>query len=126
MSEDKPVESQESMEEPKQRLRRSSNWVGGVVLIFVGLVFLLQNVTSLSLGNWWAIFILIPAVASLGQAWRLYREQGRISSAVRGPLTGGLILVLVAVIFLFNLDWGKVWPLFLIIIGLGALLSGLL
>jgi hypothetical protein len=45
---------------------------------------------------------------------------------VRGTLTGGLMLLLVTIIFLFNLDWGKVWPLFLIIIGLGALLTGLI
>jgi hypothetical protein len=126
MSEDKPVQSQEPMEEPRRRSGGSSAWIGGGALIGIGLVFLLQNITSISFGNWWTIFILIPAVASLGQAWRLYRQQGRISAAVRGPLTGGLILLLVAVIFLFNLDWGKVWPLFLIIIGLGALLSGLL
>lgn len=133
MSADKTVEvkapAAETNEPPEgereHRRSGSSTWISGVALIIIGLVFLLQNITSLSLGNWWALFILIPAIASLGQAWRGYRQQGKIGASARGSLTGGLILLLVAIVFLFGLDWGKVWPLFLVIIGLGALLTGL-
>jgi len=37
-----------------------------------------------------------------------------------------MILFFVAAVFLFGWSWGAVWPFFLIIAGLGALLSGLL
>ena len=106
--------------------RKNTAWIGGAVLIVIGVVFLLQNISGLNLGNWWALFILIPAVGSLATAWRLYQTHGRLTSAVRGPLIGGFILLLVSAIFLFNLDWGKVWPFFLIIAGLGALATSLL
>lgn len=106
--------------------RRNTAWIGGVVLIVIGIVFLLQNISGINLGNWWALFILIPALGSLATAWRIYQTHGRLTAAARGPLVGGFILLLVAVIFLFNLDWGKVWPLFLIIAGLGALATSLL
>jgi len=32
---------------------------------------------------------------------------------------GGAFPLLVALIFLFNMDWGRVWPLFLILAGVG-------
>jgi len=104
--------------------QRSPAWIGGVVLILIGIVFLARNLTGFELGNWWALFILIPAFGSLAQAWRLYQSSGgRLTPAARGPLTGGLILLLVAAIFLFDVDWGQVWPVFLIVIGVGALFT---
>ena len=101
-------------------------WVPGLVLMAIGAIFLLNNFTDFQLDNWWALFILIPAFGSLGNFWRVYRSHGRMSSDARGSLIGALILFFVAAIFLFGWNWGTVWPFFLIIAGLGALLSGLL
>lgn len=104
--------------------RKNNNWVAGVVLIAIGLIFLLSNVTNFHLDNWWALFILIPAVSNFGNAWNKFREHGTLSRSVRGSLTSGLIITLVASIFLFNLDWGLFWPVIIIIIGVSALLGG--
>lgn len=103
---------------------RNRNWVAGVVLITIGLFFLVSNLTGFTIDNWWALFILIPAISNFSRAWQSYQNDGRFSRAVRGSLTGGLILTLIASAFLFNLDWGLIWPLFLIIGGLAALLGG--
>ena len=111
---------------PEKHNREQMGWLGGAVLILIGVIFLLQNISGFSLNNWWALFILIPALASLGTAWRAYQAHGRLTAAVRAPLFGGLILLLVAALFLFNLDWGRFWPFFLIIAGLGALASALI
>lgn len=105
---------------------RNMAWVPGLVLIGIGALFLLNNFTDFELRNWWALFILIPAFASLGNFWRVYRGEGRLSGDARGSLIGSLILFFVAAVFLFGWSWGAVWPFFLIIAGLGALLSGLL
>jgi hypothetical protein len=118
-------QEQESQASPgRERRHRNNNLVAGVVIIGVGLIFLVSNVTGYHLNNWWALFILIPAIASFVNAWNAYREDGRWSKRARGGLFGGLIIGLVAVIFLFNLDWGNVWPLFLILGGLAVLLGG--
>ena len=111
---------------PKEEHRGRPAWLGGVVLIIIGVAFLLQNVSGLSLGNWWALFILIPAMGSLATAWRIYETHGHMTASVRGPLVGGIVLLMVTAIFLFNLDWGRVWPVFLIIAGGSALVAGLL
>ncbi len=123
----KDAEREEIFEEEKHApmARRSgNNWIAGVVLIAIGVIFLVSNVTDFHLENWWALFILIPAVSSFGNAFASYQRHGRITRAARGSLTGGLILSLIASAFLFSLDWGLIWPLFLIVGGLSALLGG--
>ena len=104
--------------------RMGGSWLGGFVLIALGAIFLLQNTTSWRLNNWWALFILIPAISSLANAWREYKAKGMIDSGISGTLVGGVMMLLVAIVFLFNLDWGAIWPVFLIVIGVGALLGG--
>lgn len=100
------------------------NLVGGVVLVAIGLIFLFANLTDFYLNNWWALFILIPAVANFAKAYESYRDHGRFTKQARGSLTGGLILTLIASAFLFSLDWGLIWPVFLIIGGAAVLLGG--
>jgi hypothetical protein len=118
-------QSPEEHPSPSPHSRRPA-WITGAVLILVGLVFLLQNVTGFSLRNWWALFILIPAIGSLTTAVSMYRRnEGKFTAASRGPLIGGLLLLTLTVVFLFGLDWGRVWPVFLIIAGAAAVLSSL-
>jgi UDP-N-acetylmuramyl pentapeptide phosphotransferase/UDP-N-acetylglucosamine-1-phosphate transferase len=79
---------------------------------------------GISLNNWWALFILIPAIGSLWTAWTIYQKNDRkFTAASTGPLIGGIALLMVTAIFLFNLDWGRVWPVFLIIAGAAVLLG---
>ncbi len=113
-----------SIEAEERNDSHSNNWLGGVILIAIGVIFLFSNISGFYLHNWWALFILIPAIGSFGKAWNGYRENGRLNGEARGGLIGGLILTLVASAFLFDLDWGMIWPLFLIIGGVGALLGG--
>jgi peptidoglycan/LPS O-acetylase OafA/YrhL len=98
-----------------------NNWWVGLALVLIGLVFLVQNFVGLSFGNWWAIFILLPAIWAFFRAWSFYQEDHTITRRVANAVYGGLFPFLVGMIFLFNLDWGKLWPLFLIILGVGAI-----
>lgn len=108
----------------RERTRASGPWLGGIILILLGFFFLAQNLGFATLDNWWALFILIPAVGSFATAWSIFQGNGnRMTGAVRGPLMGGLILAMVAAAFLLNLNWGLLWPLFLILIGVGALIT---
>lgn len=101
----------------------ASSWIAGLVLIGIGSIFLLTNLTGFELDNWWALFILIPAFVTLGNAIRAYRSEGRFGEESRGSLIGSLVLFFIASVFLFGWSWGTIWPVFLIIGGLGALLS---
>jgi hypothetical protein len=104
--------------------RQRPAWIAGGVLILIGIVFIIRNVTGVFFNNWWALFILIPALGSLVTSYQMYeRNDRRFTAASRGPLVGGVVLLAVAAVFLFNLDWGVVWPFFIILVGLGVLFS---
>ena len=118
------MSDQPSSGEPQEKSsRRGSPWIGGAVLIFIGLGFLLQNITGSELNNWWAIFILIPAFGMFTRTYRDYQSNGRVTPAGRGPLIGGLLLTFIAAAFLFSLDFGNLWPVFLILGGIALLLN---
>ena len=103
---------------------RQPAWIVGGALTLVGVVFLLRTVTGVELHNWWALFILIPAIGSLATAWQMFVRNGRrFTAASRGPLIGGLVLLAISAIFLFSIDWAIAWPFILIIAGAGVLLS---
>jgi hypothetical protein len=134
---DQPPESELEYQDPREmrreerRQRRAERrgaggWVGGAVLVILGLVFLLRNTGIFELENWWALFILIPALGSFATAWNNYRNSGgRLTAAVRGPLIGGFILLMVSAAFLFGLDFGLLWPVFLILGGIALLFNAL-
>ena len=113
-----------------RRRSREGNWPGipvvGLAIIAVGLVFLGRNFgMDLPLPErWWAIFILIPAAASLVSAARFYRVDGRFSSRVAGSATGGVLMLAVATILFLNLSWSMFWPVLVIIVGLGIVARG--
>jgi hypothetical protein len=98
-------------------------WIFGLVLIAVGVIFLLQNAgLPVLVGNWWALFILIPAVAAFGAAWNIYQQTGRFTPQAVELVTGGFVPLTIAVIFLFNFNFGYAWPVLLLVIGGGMLL----
>ena len=101
-------------------------WVGGLVLIGIGIVFLIMNLTDYQLNNWWALFILIPAIAPISNAVRVYRQEGRLGQEGRGSLLGGLIMLFIGSAFLFGWNWGNIWPVFLVMGGIGLLLNAFL
>jgi cell wall-active antibiotic response 4TMS protein YvqF len=100
-----------------------NGWIVGLVLIALGGVFLLQNAGLAVLpGNWWALFILIPAFAAFASAWTFYQQDRQFTPRVVGLITGGLVPLTIALMFLFNFDFGGGWPFLLIVIGAGMLL----
>lgn len=103
----------ELMDNPQMRV------VGAVALIGLGVIFLLRQygVDIPLFQNWWALFILIPGIGALWTGYNMYNRAGTWTQEARGAVGGGVVILLIALIFLLNLDWGKVWPLFLIVPG---------
>jgi hypothetical protein len=121
MSSDQASETSRHEHKPRQPA-----WIAGGVLILIGVIFLVRSAFGFELNNWWALFILIPALGSLGTAWQMFERNGRrFTAASQGPLIGGLILLAVTAVFLFSLDWGRIWPVFLILAGLAAVLTSI-
>jgi len=105
---------------------RHTGWFAGVILILLGVIFLLQQLNIPFLANWWALFILLPAVWAFAAAWDNYREAGHMTRRATGGLIGGLFLTVLALVFLLNLGGGFLWPALLIVGGAALLLTALL
>lgn len=120
-----PPDWRELRREERREMRGSWHggpWIGGVVLIALGVIFLLQNFGYPIPENWWALFLLVPAVGAFMSAWSSYQKSGgQITGAVRGGVIGGVLLTLLAGLLYFNIDFGKFWPVVLIVIGASLL-----
>lgn len=120
----KEAEKQTMAGETAERPARSAqSWIPGLALLILGVIFLVGNLTGYELQNWWALFILIPALVNFGNAWQSYKRHGRFGRGARSSFIGGLILTIVAATFLFDWEWDAIWPLFLILAGVGILLG---
>jgi hypothetical protein len=76
------------MRSRERRSEQRAGWIFGLVLIVVGSVFLLQNWgLPVLIGNWWALFILIPAIGAFTAAWTVYRQDGQFTPRVSGTTT---------------------------------------
>lgn len=109
----------------ERRQGRIGTSITGIVLIGLGVLFLLQNMGNLALmHNWWALFILIPAIGAFAKAWDEYRKaDSRLTRTASSEILSGLVLSLIAAAFLFELNWGLAGPALIILIGLGILLN---
>jgi hypothetical protein len=91
-----------------------------------GGLFLLRNTGTfdIPLKNWWALFILIPAIGSLDTARRLYRSAGnQLTAAAGGSLLVGVILTFLTAVFLFGLNMSYFGPILIILVGVGILVT---
>ena len=141
MNEQPPVNNPEPLSRHEARRQRhearhevlggggSLTWAAGIILILLGVGFLMQNMGSFSipLHNWWALFILLPALGSFEVALRTYKNNGnRLVPSARGSLLGGIVLTLITAIFLFDLNWTYFGPILIILAGISVLAGGML
>ena len=124
---DTPVQEEPAEPEPQPDARRGRDkdipWVPGLILIGLGVFFLINNITGFTLHNWWALFILIPAFGSFSSGVRELRAEGEFTREVWGAFFGGFVMSMIAAAFLFNLNWGLIWPVFLVLGGVGIFLT---
>ncbi len=118
-----PVPAPEQKPETTPHHKRNLPW-GGLILIVLGIVFLLQQLGRLSEHfNWWALFILIPAFSSFAAAWQASRSSGRFNAAARSAFGSGVVVLTVAILFLFDLNWTVYWPVMVIVAGFSMLIG---
>ena len=129
---DEPQRDWRDMRREERDLRRAGRgnwhggpWIGGVLLIALGVGFLARNFGYPLPQNWWALFLLLPGLAALSTAWSIYQRNGQqLNGGARSALIGGLILVLLSFLFFFDVNFGKFWPVILIVIGVSVLAGG--
>jgi hypothetical protein len=101
--------------------------IGAFILIGIGVIMLFSQFGIGFDFNWWAIFIALPGLAMLRNAYNAYQDHSKMSSneLVQGGL--GILLVLMALGFLFDIELGflwNLWPLALIAVGITMIIGG--
>ena len=120
------IDRQQRRDERLADPSRAGGWIAGLVLIVLGAMFLMRNTGTFDfpLQNWWALFILIPAVGALDSGFRTYRAAGnQLTAPARGSLLVGLVLTFVAAMFLFDISWTFFGPVLIILVGIGILFT---
>jgi LiaF transmembrane domain len=107
----------------KGRSRPYPNLTGGLVLILLGILFLLSEMGRIGWVDWWAYFLVGLGVIFVFEALvRAFSAEGRRGAG--GKVIAGLILIVIGGSHLIGFEqW---WPLILIAVGVGVLISGLL
>jgi hypothetical protein len=100
------------------------SWLPGITVILIGVIYLLTGFDEASRygKNWWAWFMALGAVYPLERAWVKYRAGVPISK-IAWLVTSGLYVLAFAGIFLLDADFGRAWPVLLIVAGIGAILQ---
>ncbi|RIK32619.1 MAG: hypothetical protein DCC56_02060 [Anaerolineae bacterium] len=105
----------------------SSNLWIGLAFIGGGALILLNQTGLLSIQfNWWALFILFPAIGSLSSAYNRYRATNNLfDMGVMMPALIGLFMLGLMVNLLsgngWDFNWNLFWPAIMIIMGLGMI-----
>ncbi len=124
-----PIDRREARRLRRAERRASYGGFGGLaagaLLILLGIVFLMQNLGdfAIPINNWWALFILIPAIVALNNAWQAFQENGRWTGRALGSGLVGMMLIMVTVTFIVNLDWAIWGPVWIIVAGVGILFT---
>jgi ABC-type multidrug transport system fused ATPase/permease subunit len=101
----------------QRRAGRHTGWFAGILLIGLGIILLLVQLNIPLVANWWALFILIPALWSFVAAWDAFQDASRLTRRGAWALTVGVLLTFLSFIFLFDLVASLYWPVLLIVGG---------
>lgn len=101
-----------------------NNAAQGGFQILLGIVFLLAIYGAASFGSRiWLVLGLVPIYWIGMKAYRLYREDGRISNRVVTTLISCLFPFVIIVAIIAGLDISRLWPIALIIAGATTILT---
>jgi len=114
---------QEIINESSKNRLWSATLLPGLFLILLGFYFLANKLTGFNLDNWWALFILFPAINNFSAGFSAMRRDGNLSRSARGHFFWSLILLLLATALLLGVNFGLLWPVFIILAGIGVLLG---
>jgi hypothetical protein len=107
-------------EDKKPRQETPPKITGGLILILLGVLFLMTEMDRISWTDWWAYFLVgLGGIFIIEALYRSFSAEGR--RGIGGKLAVGLILAVIGGSHLLGLqEW---WPLVLIAVGLGVLVS---
>ena len=93
--------------------------VGGIAMLIIFGAVLLATNGLVNIGDWWIVFIAIPAVSAVVAAIRRVSASGGLTGGAMASVLGAAALVLTVVALLVDKQVRVLWPAFLIV-GVGV------
>ena len=118
---------EESHDSNRDSKNQSPNLWLGLIFVFGGIALILNQLNLLPFElNWWALFIMLPATGFLSGAYNRFRSHGNLFSMdVAFSALIGLFMTALSFSLLvgaaWNINWNLLWPLILVLIGLGMI-----
>lgn len=98
--------------------KKETRYWTGALLVLLGIYLLLEKSGYIpELENWWALFIILPGLATIGSALKSLTDGGIITRRIIDRIASGVTIMFVGCVMLFGWRWSQIWPVFLIIIG---------
>ncbi|MBT3251895.1 MAG: hypothetical protein HN729_12775 [Candidatus Marinimicrobia bacterium] len=98
--------------------KKENRYWTGALLVLLGIYLLLEKSGYIpELENWWALFIVLPGLATIGSAYKSLMDEGIITRRIIDRIASGVTIMFVGCVMLFGWQWSRIWPVFLIIIG---------
>lgn len=108
----------------KKTIQISSIITATLIILIIGGFFLLRAFQIITIKNWWAIFIIIPAISSFGNLIEEISHKRPIALPLISSIAGILFSVMITLFFLFEWDWQKFAFYFILASGLILFQSG--
>lgn len=119
---EKDDRDEKSEKNEKQEDRMSSSIMGGLVLLWLGVSFLLREYGFIRYASWWSYFLVGLGLILFLRGVLMYSKTSNLRSA-QGFFIGGIIVALIGISDIIGLrNW---WGLILIILALYIILTGL-
>ena len=117
-------EKGEKAEKGSQRGGYIGAVIGGLVLVWFGISFFLQENSYLPSNTWWAYFLVGLGLILVFDGLLRYAE-GRYGL---GPIIGGAVVAAIGISSIAQLEWNvkaELWPFVFIAIGVVVLVGGI-
>ena len=113
-------EKHEKGEKTEKGGGRTGPFLGGMILIWLGLSFYLAQTTVIPWASWWAYFLTGLGVIIIVHALIRY-SRSEYRYPLTGSFVGGAIISIIGLAFLAGMS--DFWPIVLIIIGIAIIVS---
>lgn len=113
------------MKKSKKNPIQITNRITGAAILALLLVIVFVQRTNLEwLKNWWALFFLIPAIASINNSYTEIQNKKGFTFSLASNIVGIIFPFAICVVLLLGLTWNIILPIIIVLSGLSMLVVG--
>lgn len=108
----------------KSPIQKTNRITGAAILALLLIIVFVQRTNLEWLQNWWALLFLVPAIASINNAYTEIQNKKGFTFSLASNIVGIIFPFAICVILLLGLNWNIILPVIIILSGLSMLVIG--